>query len=162
MELQLQLRMRTKRFLYQDSGCPLTLRQGLQEYFAGHSGLLQPGSANIQTARFFRSHDSCHVLFGLDTTLRDEGLADLWTVFGTNIGLRTYAKDLWTDPAARQIVKEIGLFQTVATTLRLPPSFVRVFLRSRRMTKKWPWGDEERYLDCQLVERRREFNIDVL
>jgi hypothetical protein len=55
----------------------VTLREGLQEYFAGHSGLLKPDSADVQTAKFFHSHDACHVLFGLDTTLRDEGLADL-------------------------------------------------------------------------------------
>jgi len=155
-------RMRTRRFRYQDPGCPLTLRQGLQEYFAGHSGLVKADSADIQTAKFFHSHDTCHVLFGLDTTLPDEGLADLWTVFGTDIGLGRYARYLWTDPAARQIVKEIGLFQTIVTGLRLFPSVARVFLRSRKMKRKWPWGDEERYLDCPLVELRHEFNIDLL
>jgi hypothetical protein len=154
--------MRTKRFRYQDRGCALTLRQGLQEYFAGHSGLLNLDPADIQTEEFFRSHDACHVLFGLDTTLPDEGLADLWTVFGTDIGLRWYVIYLCTNPAARQIVKDIGLFQRIATGLRLLPSVARVFLRSRKMTNKWPWGHEGRYLDCPLIEIRHEFNIDIL
>jgi hypothetical protein len=138
------------------------LRQGLEEYFGGHSGLLKPDSCDIETAAFFHSHDACHVLFGLDTTLQDEGLADLWTVFGTNIGLRRYARCLRTNPAAREIVREIGLFQTIATGLRLFPSVARVFLRSRKMRRKWPWGEEERYLDCPLVELRNEFQIEVL
>jgi hypothetical protein len=154
--------MRSRRFRYQDPGCPLTLREGLQEYFAGHSGLLKPDSADVQTAKFFHSHDACHVLFGLDTTLQDEGLADLWTVFGTNFGLRRYASYLCTDAAARQIVKDIGLLQTIATALRLLPLVARVFLRSQKMKEKWRWGDEERYLDCPLVELRHEFNIDIL
>jgi hypothetical protein len=154
--------MRPRKFRYQDAGCTLTLRQGLQEYYAGHSGLLKPESANIQTAKFFHSHDACHVLFGLDTTLPDEGLADLWTVFGTDIGLGRYARYLSTDAAARQIVKDIGLFQTIATALRLLPSVARVFLRCRKMNEKWPWGDEDCYLDYPLVELRHEFNIEIL
>jgi hypothetical protein len=154
--------MRAKRFCYQDPGCSLTLRQGLQEYFAGHPGLLQSDSANKETAEFFDSHDACHVLFGLDTNLLDEGLADLWTVFGTNIGVGRYVESLWTDSGARQIAKNIGLFQMIVTTLRLLPSVPDVFLRSRKMKKKWPWGDEKRYLDCPLVELRHEFRIDVL
>jgi hypothetical protein len=154
--------MRTRRFRYQDPACELTLRQGLEEYFAGHSGLLKPGSSDTKTAAFFHSHDACHVLFGLDTTLQDEGLADLWTVFGTNIGLGRYARYLRTNPAARQIVKEIGLFQTIATGLRLFLSVARIFLRSRKMKGKWPWGEEERYLDCPLVELRNKFHIEVL
>lgn len=132
--------MRTSRFRYQDPGCALTLRQGLQEYFAGHSDLLKPDSADLETAEFFRSHDACHVLFGLDTTLPDEGLADLWTVFGTDIGFGRYAMYLRTDPAARQIVRGIGLFRTIATALRLLPSVARVFLRSRKMKKKMAVG----------------------
>jgi len=154
--------MRAKRFRYQDPSCPLTLRQGLQEYFEGHSGLLKPDCTDTQTAKFFRSHDACHVLFGLDTTLPDEGLADLWTVFGTDIGFGRYAKYLCTDAAAKQIVRDIGLFHTIATVLRLLPSVGRVFLRSRKMNKKWQWGNEERYFDCPLVELRHEFNIKIL
>lgn len=154
--------MRTRRFRYEDPGCQLTLRQGLQEYFAGHPGLLQPESVDVETARFFHSHDACHVLFGLDTSPPDEGVADLWTVVGTDIGLSRYAKYLRGNPAARQSVAEIGLFQMVATTLRLLPLIARVFFRSRKMKRKWLWGKEERYLDCPLVELRREFNIQVL
>lgn len=154
--------MRTRRFHYQDPASPLTLRQGLQEYFAEHSGLLRPDSADTQTTEFFHSHDACHVLFGLDTTLPDEGLADLWTIFGTNIGLGRYSNYLRTNAAARQLVRDIGLFQTIVTALRLLPSVARVFLRSRKMKKKWPWGEEGHYLDRALVELRNEFNIDVL
>ena len=65
----------------------MTLCEGLREYYAGHPGLLQPDRMEADAARFFRSHDACHVLFGLDTTLVDEGLADLWTLLATNVGV---------------------------------------------------------------------------
>ena len=69
---------------------------------------------------------------------------------------------LRTDAAAREIVMDIGLLRTITTALRLLPSVGRVFLlRSRKMKEKWPWGDEESYLDCPLVELGHEFNIDI-
>ena len=140
----------------------MTLREGLEEYFAGHPGLTRIDSADSETAQFFHSHDACHVLFGLDTTLTDEGLADLWTIFGTDIGLRRYVAYLRADPVARRIVKEIGVIPTIATSLRLVPSGVQVLLRARRMKEKWQWGSEKRYLDWPLVKLRRQFKIEIL
>ena len=140
----------------------MTLSEGLREYYSGHQGLVQPDKMDADTARFFRSHDMCHVLFGLDTTLVDESLADLWTLLGSNVGFRTYARYLRTDPAAKQIMKEIGLVGALWTTIRAIPFAVRVFLRSRKMTKKWPWDGEDCYLNRPLKVIRHEFNIRIL
>jgi hypothetical protein len=83
--------MPTKHFRYQEQDSPMTLGEGLREYYAGHPGLVQPDQMDADAAPFFRSHGTCHVLFGLDTTLVDESLADLWTIFGTDVGFRRYA-----------------------------------------------------------------------
>jgi hypothetical protein len=153
--------MPSRRFRYQDPECPLTLRQGLEEYFAGHPGLIQD-SANPETCRFFHAHDACHVMFGLDTTVADEGLADCWTLFGTDVGLKRYLKYVTTDPAAKQVVKEIGVLRTLVATVYVVFLVCPVFLRSRRMRRKWEWGGEDQYLDCPLRDLRREFNIQIL
>jgi len=140
----------------------MTLGEGLGEYYAGHPGLLQPDRMEADAARFFRSHDACHVLFGLDTTLVDEGLADLWTLLATNVGFRRYAHDLRANPAAKQITKEIGLLRVLRTTMQIIPFAITVFLRSRKMTGKWPWNSEDSYLNQPLNVIRNEFNIRIL
>jgi hypothetical protein len=57
------------------------------------------------SARFFRSHDIAHVVFGLDTTLNDEALGDAWTLLGTDDGLQRYVSYLRTNPEAQQLMK---------------------------------------------------------
>ena len=140
----------------------MTLCEGLREYYAGHPGLLQPDRMEADAARFFRSHDACHVLFGLDTMLVDEGLADLWTLLATNVGFRRYAHDLRANPAAKQITKEIGLLRVLRTTMQIIPFAITVFLRSQKMTGKWPWNSEDSYLNQPLNVIRNEFNIRIL
>jgi len=140
----------------------MTLREGLEEYYAGHPGLLQPNSMEREQGAFFRSHDRCHVLFGLDTTLVDEGLADLWTVFGTDVGVRRYTKYVFTNPAAKQITREIGPLRVIWTTLRIIPLALRVFLRSRSMSRRWSWNGEDQYLDRPLSAIRHDLNIRLL
>ena len=140
----------------------MTLGEGLLEYYAGHPGLVEPDRMEADAARFFRSHEACHVLFGLDTTLVDEGLADLWTLLATNVGFRRYAHYLRTNPAAKQITKEIGLLRVLRTTMQIIPFAVPVFLRSRKMTGKWPWNGENSYLNQPLNVIRNEFNIRIL
>ena len=154
--------MAPKQFRYQDQDCPMTLCEGLREYYAGHPGLLQPDRMEADAARFFRSHDACHALFGLDTTLVDEGLADLWTLLATSVGVRRYAHYLRTNPAAKQITKEIGLLRVLRTTMQIIPFAITVFLRSRKMTGKWPWNSEDSYLNQPLNVIRNEFNIRIL
>jgi hypothetical protein len=90
----------------------------------GHPSLFRPSQLTKDSARFFRSHDIAHVVFGLDTTLADEALADAWTLLGTDVGLRRYVRYLRTNPEAQQLMKQIGWARTtpdfsqgVATTL---------------------------------------------
>src|SRR5579872_961659 len=85
------------RYRRQDSS--QTLAEGLEEYYARNVGrvarpeTLAPGSAEL-----FRSHDLCHVIFGLDTTLGDEGMADIRTLLSCDVGWRRYAEYLTRDP----------------------------------------------------------------
>lgn len=89
----------------------MTLREGLEEYYTGHPGLLQPDKMHADAARFFHAHDTCHVLFGLDTTLVDESLADLWTLFGTDVGFRGMPTIFELTPPPSRLRRRLDFFE---------------------------------------------------
>lgn len=151
-----------KRFSYQQQACTLSLREALAEYYAAHPGLLKDDEWKCQSAEFFRSHDICHVVFGLDTNLEDEALADFWTIMGTDVGPRRYVGYLSKSKEARQIFKRIGCRQTLLTTVRVIPKALLVFKRTRKMKKKWPWINYDSYMGIALNKIRCEFGIVVL
>ena len=149
----------TKPFQYQRQESGLTLKEGLAEYYEGHPSLFPPSQLAKDSARFFRSHDIAHVVFGLDTTLADEALADAWTLLGTDVGLRRYVRYLRTNPEAQQLMKQIGWARTALISLRVLPQLFIVWLHTKKMTSKWPWEFNEGFMDLPLQEIRRRFNI---
>ena len=151
----------TKPFQYQRQDSGLTLKEGLAEYCEGHPSLFRPSQLAKDSARFFRSHDIARVVFGLDTTLADEALADAWTLLGTGVGLRRYVRYLRTNPEAQQLMKQIGWARTAPISLRVLPQLFIVWLHTRKMTSKWPWEFNEGFMDLPLQEIRRKFNIHL-
>jgi hypothetical protein len=102
------------------------------------------------------------VVFGLETNLEDEALADFWTLMGSDVGLGRYVGYLGQSKEAMQIFKQIGLWRTLLTTLRVIPNVALVFVRTRKMKKKWPWTGYENYMGVPLNRIRSEFGIVVL
>jgi hypothetical protein len=153
--------MPARRFSYQDQDCPLTLTEGMDEYVQGHPGLLREAEMSPEAAKLFHGHDICHVLFGLDTTIADEALADMWGMFGTDVGVGRYLKYLQVNEA-QQIVKSIGWSVTIKESLRAMPRVLKAIAGSRSMRRKWPWENHEAYLNTPLADIRREFNIRVV
>jgi len=130
-----------------------------QNTTTGHPGLFRPSQLPEDSAHFFRSHDIAHVVFGLDTTLDDEALADAWTLLGTDVGLWRYLTYLRTNREAQQLMKLIGWTRTAWISLRVLPQIPTVWLHSRKMSRKWPWEFNEDFMDMSLKEIRRKFNI---
>jgi hypothetical protein len=65
----------TRRRQNQDSD--KTFTEALAEYYAVNSGkVFRPKDLSEESAELFLSHDICHVIFGLDTTLADEAMVD--------------------------------------------------------------------------------------
>lgn len=131
----------------------------MAEYYEGHPGLFRPSQLPEDSAQFFRSHDIAHIVFGLDTTLTDEGLADFWTLWGTDVGLRRYLTYVRTNPEAQEVAKQIGWARVVLTTLQVLPKLLTVWFHAKKMTAKWPWGVSEDLMDVPLREIRQKFNI---
>lgn len=148
---------------YQAQDSTQTLAEGLAEYYAANGArvapppTLPPGSQSL-----FRNHDVCHVIFGLDTTLPDEGMADVRTLLSCDVGWRRYSRYMTSDPAAKTIFKELGYARAVWTTLSITPRLVRAIWDAWRMRKQWPWNTPPDHFDRPLADLRREYAIRVI
>ena len=146
---------------YLEEGSTQSLSEGIAEYYAHNSALLDPSRLPGDAAELFRQHDAGHVVFGCDTSLRGETLIDTWTVFATTAGLRGYL-EYFKYPQVNQIFAETGYWRIGLEFVRCLKDVFRVLVRSRRISAKWPWQHYERYLDRPLSDIRREFNIRVV
>ena len=148
------------RYAEQDSA--QTLAEGLEEYYRVNPGVVsRPSTLSAQSAALFASHDICHVIFGLDTTLADEAMADTRTLLSCDVGWRRYL-GYASDPLAKAVFKELGLANTVWVSLRTTPRIMRAIFETRHMKKKWPWVPPESFKSRSLADLRREFGIRVI
>lgn len=116
---------------------------------------------NSEASDLIKHHDAVHVVFGCTTELKDEVLADFWTVFGTTLSLKEYVTLLKTDEI-KEIVMQPGIPATINTFVAAIPKILRLIFIDRGMTKKWDLADRDRCLDTPLNVIREEFNIKVL
>jgi hypothetical protein len=148
---------------YQREDCPLTLAEGLEEYYAANIGkIVRPRELPPESFVLFRNHDLCHVIFGLDTTLGDEALADVRTLLSCDVGYRRYVAYLAEDRQAQALFKEIGYLKSTWVTLLAVPRICRAVLEAWRMKRRWPWTPPESFLQRPLADLRREFGIRII
>ncbi len=151
------------RLAYQVEDSALTLAEGLEEYYAANVGIVtRPRDLPRESARLFRSHDICHVIFGLNTSLSDEALADVRTLLSCDVGFRRYSAYLAQDKQARALFKEFGYLKGVWVTLLAVPRILRAVFVSWQMTTKWPWEPPEEFQRRSLYELRVEYGIRVV
>jgi len=152
-----------RRCTYQQQDCPMTLAEGLEEYYRANQGrVTRPDDLSQESRDLFRSHDMCHVIFGLDTTLADETMADMRTLISCDVGFRAYGRYLATNPDAKALFEELGYGRAVLATLIAVPRILRAVVENFRMTQKWPWKPPASYLGRSLSELRRAHGIRVI
>ena len=148
-------------YTQQDSA--LTLAEGLKEYYAANAGrVVCPQDLPPESFALFRCHDMCHVIFGLDTTLDDEALADIRTMFSCEVGVWRYAQYLMHDRQAKILFKEIGIPRSIWVTVLAVPRIFRSAKQAWQMKKRWPWVPPDSYQNRSLADLRREFGIRVI
>ncbi|MEO8114824.1 MAG: hypothetical protein ABI655_10600 [Phenylobacterium sp.] len=148
---------------YQTQDSAQTLAEGLAEYYAANRDKVLPPEAMPPESRaLFRSHDLCHVIFGLATTLQDEAMADTRTLLSCDIGWARYSRYLASDPQAKAIFKQVGYFTAVLGTLGALPRMLRAVYEARRMRQRWPWEPPAAFMARSLADLRGEFNIRVI
>jgi hypothetical protein len=148
---------------YQQQDSPQTLAAGLEEYYAANVGkVVRPRDLPPESVALFRSHDMCHVVFGLNTTLEDEALADFRTLLSCDVGLGRYTAYLATDKQAQALFKELGYLKSAWITLLAVPRICRAGAEAFRTRKRWPWTPPESFQHRQLADLRREFGIRLV
>lgn len=151
---------------YQEPDTTMTLREGLAEYKAAHPELLDPEAFdNPKVGELFACHDPCHIVFGTNTDIVQEGMTDMWTIWGSTVGFKTYLGYMTqpgTTDVLKDIMKEFTIWQVVTDQIRSLPAYWKVWRHSKRMNKKWDFYGWEAFLDRPLDEIRREHGIELI
>lgn len=151
------------RLRYQQQESEQTLEQALAEYYA-HNGarVTPPEDLPPESAALFRGHDLCHVIFGLDTTLADETLADTRAMLSCDVGLRRYVQYFSVGPQTKKIMAQIKFWPAVAAVLGAVPRILRAFYEAARTKKRWPWTPPQDHFQRTLADLRAEYAIRVI
>ena len=144
---------------YQHQNAPLTLREGVAEYYRENPGLKRDDELSNATKEFFRCHDAIHVLYGCDTSLQHEAVVKLSSIFGTTGGLSVMEGYRLHDSV--DIYRKLRPTDILSTMLASFVIVPRTIWRCSRQAKKWPWSDFEAHLDTPLAALREEFGIKV-
>ncbi|MCA9662227.1 MAG: hypothetical protein KC486_28065 [Myxococcales bacterium] len=145
---------------YLEQDCPLTLREGLEQFMASNAGLIA-SDESTEVGRLTKAHDCCHVLFGLTTEIGDEALADTWTLVGSDVTIRQYVAFLQHEEY-KQLVADIATWSAFVEMIKATPRVLKAIVRGRRMSPKWPFFDYAAHLDTPLVELRRRYHIELV
>lgn len=144
---------------FEAQDCTMTLAEGLADYYARNPLLTRGESLSGPAAEFFRCHDAAHVVFGCGTSLTDEAIVKLSSIFGTTGGLsvlRGYALyeslDIYRTLPLSEMLKTLSV-----ATVVVP----RTIFRCLRQRARWPWSAFDDLQNLRLCDIRRMFGIRV-
>src|SRR3990172_8025890 len=138
---------------------PLTLAEGMAEYYGANPELAALRSMSPEAQQFFRCHDVAHVVFGCGIDLDDEAVVKIASIFGTTAGLGVL--EGYRLHESVQIYERLSLramLRSIAHSIVIVP---RTLFRCLRQRSRWPWAELERFLRVPLREIREEFGIQV-
>lgn len=150
-----------KKLNYQNSNSQLTLAEGLAEYYLNNPELLELNKYSSDEQKVLQAHDTCHIVFGCDTTPSSELIVETWSIFGTTIPFREYLKYI-QHPEVKATIKEIGWYRFTKETILTLPKIAQVVISCSMLNKKWPVFEYYEYLNMPLVEIREEFGIRLI
>lgn len=137
-----------------------TLSEGLAEYFSANPDLKRADNLQSQEARqFFRAHDVVHVLYGCGTSMPDEAIVKLASLFGTTGGARILRG--YTHHETLDIYRNLPITSTLLAFLAAPYLIIRTVWRCARQRQRWPWLEHEQFMNVSLLELRSRFGIRV-
>jgi len=137
-----------------------TLAVGLAEYFAVNPNLKRDSRLLSPEARqFFLSHDVVHVLYGCGTSMPDEAIVKLASLFGTTGGLSVIRG--YTNYETLDIYTKLPVASTLSALLLAPYLIARTLWRCARQKQRWPWVENQQYFGTSLRELRARFGIKV-
>ncbi len=137
----------------------MTLAEGLAEYYRDNPGLKRGDALSAPAAAFFRSHDAVHVVYGRGTSLPDEAVVKLASLFGTTGGLSVLGGYALHD--SQDIYRTLRLSEILRTLVAAVIIVPRTLVRCLRQSRPWPWTDFEALRNQPLRDIRRRFGIAV-
>lgn len=144
---------------FQSSASTQTLAQGLAEYYSANPQLKRGDDLSPDAKDFFRSHDVVHVLYGCGTSMPDEAVVKLSSLFGTTGGFSILRGYRLHD--SLEIYLKLPLGSSIVALLSAPYLIARTLWRCSRQPAKWPWSNHEQYMHTALRELRAQFGIRV-
>jgi hypothetical protein len=144
---------------FQNPDCDLTLAEGLEEYYSSNPDLKRGEALSPSAREFFRCHDAAHAVFGCDTSLANEAVVKLSSLFGTTGGLSVLRGYALYD--SLDIYRKLPLAEVLATICASVLIVPRTLVLRARQRKPWPWAAFDGFLGAPLVEIRREFGIRI-
>lgn len=153
---------RTENPAYQSQDSRQSLEGALAEYYRVNQGaVFPPNSLPLTSAAFFRSHDICHVMFGLGTSAADEAVVDTRIMLASTVSARAYVGSYDTVPELGAILEKTGFWTFTLGAIKAIPRMARAWIEARRIPKKWPWVPPENYLGRPLCDLRSEHGIRI-
>jgi hypothetical protein len=148
-----------ERHQFQSSASTQTLAEGLAEYYRENPGLRRGDRLSPEACEFFHAHDVVHVVYGCDTSMPDEAVVKLSSLFGSSAGLavlRGYRLHESID-----IYRHLPLASTLAALVAAPFLILRTIWRCARQPAKWPWTDHQQHMHTSLRDLRERFGVKV-
>ncbi|MFZ1699185.1 MAG: hypothetical protein WBO10_04795 [Pyrinomonadaceae bacterium] len=138
-----------------------TLQQGLDQFHKSNTKYFSERSVSKEGEEFLRCHDIAHIVFGCDTTIYGEGVVKIWITFGTALGFWKVVNG-YNDASAFELFRMYSFRHLAKNILRYLLVIPKTILRTKKMTKPWPFLDHKAYLNIPISEIRKEFNIQIL
>jgi ubiquinone biosynthesis protein Coq4 len=155
------------RTFYTETVNNLTLEKALVEHYKINPQFTRYDQfETVEAGNIIKSHDISHIIYGCDTSLPGEFKVQMWNNFGSSktmpkLNLKNLLnKDFNT---IMRLVIPTGLFGFVAMNFKeLMGVRKQVKTQADQMTKKWIYGEEEKYMNKTIDEIRDEFGIEIL
>jgi ubiquinone biosynthesis protein Coq4 len=148
--------------LHLEQNCELTLQNALDQYYLEHPDFYQPSDMDAESKKVFLAHDVCHVIFGCDTNIRGEVIAEQWIMNGTNVGAKNYMDALLnnetTVAAVQDTINPKSIFQGIISA----PVALKTLWRARKLEPKWDFYNYQKYLQTSVNQIRAEYKIKII
>ncbi len=141
----------------------LTLLEGIQELrkFEGNTDNDMVQTATDEFIAKLEGHDVIHCLFGCSTDVLGEIKVHLWMVFGTNTKIAEI-KSVLGSRDHQDTLKDIGHRILLKRWLYALPLAVKIFIRSRKMSKKYAIENFQTDLHQPLFLLRSRYGIHIV
>jgi ubiquinone biosynthesis protein Coq4 len=149
---------------YSDKINSMTLQEALDMHYAINPQFTPWDQFEEEVARnLIKSHDMSHVVFGADTSYMGELIVQSWNKYGANLNIPiSEAPKYLLNKHLRSLVLPTSLIPFAVSHIgAIFHNRALVKSQAAKMTKKWQYFQEDKYLNTTIGDIRKEYGIDV-